>query len=431
MISPKEYQQRRQTLANQLPTGAVAVIAASEELLRNGDAAYRFRQNSHYFYLTGCHEPDSLLIITAEASILFNRQRNPEEEQWTGARLGQEGACRELGMDKAWPLQDIPHQLPELLADSTAVYYLLNQDLRARQYVFDALEILSKKQRKGIKPPDTLCDLEPLLSEMRLFKSTAEKDLMRKAAAISVEAHIRAMQTCKNLSHEYVLEAELMYTFLRHGCRSAAYDSIVAGGGNACVLHYTANDKPLKSGDLVLIDAGGEFGNYASDITRTFPVNGKYSAEQAAIYELVYSAWKAGIDCVKPNVPWNMIQQTIIRVLTTGLCDLGILTGSIDDCMATEAYKPFYMHNSGHWLGLDVHDAGSYKQQGAWRDLQPDMVLTVEPGLYITENPAVDKKWWNIGVRIEDDILVTTAGHENLTAALPAKLADIEALVRG
>lgn len=430
MISREEYQTRRQTLMNKLPADAIVVVSAGREVIRNGDAVYRFRQNSDFWYLTGSDEPESLLVISKEQSILFNRPRNPAEEQWTGARLGQEGACQELGMDIAWPLSDISHKLPELLTDKTAVYCLMNQDMYARNHLFKAFEILAGKRRRGVKAPDSLYDLEPLLGEMRLFKSEAEIQLMRKAAAISVEAHQRAMQRCKHLDTEYALEAELMYTFLSHGCRSPAYDSIVANGSNACVLHYTANNKHLRKGDLVLVDAGGEYGNYAADITRTYPVNGLFNPEQRAMYELVLAAYRAGVDCVKPGTPWNEIQQTIIYILTTGLCDLGILTDSVEDCIAKEAYKPFYMHGSGHWLGLDVHDAGNYKLDGVWRDLQPGMVLTVEPGLYIGEHPSVDKKWWNIGIRIEDDILVTQNGHDNLTGALPVAITDIEALMR-
>jgi Xaa-Pro aminopeptidase len=267
---------------------------------------------------------------------------------------------------------------------------------------------------------------------MRLFKDEAELKLLRKAANISVAAHKKAMQCCSQANYEYELEAELMQTFIRSGCRSVAYDPIVGSGKNACVLHYTDNNQPLAANALILIDAGGEYENYAADITRTFPRNGKFSPEQTAIYNLVLKAQKAGIESIKPGLPWNAIQQTIIKILTTGLCELGLLTGSVEDCIANESYRTFYMHNSGHWLGLDVHDSGAYKINGEWRPLEAGMVLTVEPGIYIQEGlKDVDAKWWNIGVRIEDDILVTQSGYENLTAALPVDIHEIEALMRG
>lgn len=435
MISQQEYQSRRQKLAASLPEGAIAVIPAAEECLRNGDAHYRFRQDSDFYYLTGFNEPEALLLISAgqpAESCLFNRPRNPALEQWTGRRLGQEGACESLGIAKAYPIEELSQRLPELLADKTAIYYALGRHPKHEQQLLEALQTVKRQVRRGVKAPEALCDLEPVLSEMRLFKSQAELALMRQAAEVSVAAHMRAMLACKRLQNEYQLEAELLYEFARGGCRSVAYDTIVGGGENACILHYTDNNQPLREGELVLIDAGGEFENYAADITRTFPVNGRFSKEQAAIYELVLTAQKAGIACIRPGVRWNAVQEAIVRVLTAGLCELGILKGEVDELIANGAYRSFYMHNSGHWLGLDVHDAGRYKINGQWRSLQAGMVLTVEPGLYLGAGmEGVDPRWWNIGVRIEDDILVTEDGHENLTAALPVEVADIEALMRG
>ncbi|MCL9684528.1 Xaa-Pro aminopeptidase [Legionella maioricensis] len=435
MITQKEYQTRRKKLAEQLPADSVVVISASHELLRNGDAHYRFRQNSNFYYLTGFNEPDALLVIISgkePQSILFNRPHNPAEEQWTGKRLGQEGALKELSMNAAFPVASIAEELPKLLAGKAAVYYVLGQDPELEKQIMHALNTLKSQVRRGVKAPVALCDLEPVLGEMRLFKSEAEIDLMRQAAHISVNAHKRAMQICKKMEYEYQLEAELVYEFSRHGCRSTAYDSIVGSGENACILHYTENNQPLRPGDLVLIDAGGEYGNYAADITRTFPVNGRFNPEQKSIYELVLKAQQAGIAAIKPGIAWNSIQQIMVRILTAGLCELGILTGAVNDLIANEAYKPFYMHNSGHWLGLDVHDSGSYRINGEWRPLVPGMVLTVEPGLYISPGMhGVDKRWWGIGVRIEDDVLVTSTGHEVFTAALPVEVDDIEALMRG
>lgn len=435
MMTQQEFQARRKKLAEQLPADSVAVIPAARELLRNGDAHYRFRQDSNFYYLTGFNEPDALLVITAGKegkSILFNHSRNPMQEQWTGKRLGQEGALKELDMHAAFSLASIVDELPKLLAGKSAVYYALGRNPQLEEQLMHALNSLKEQARRGIKSPEILGDLEPILGEMRLFKSDAEVDLMRRAARISVDAHKRAMQLCKNMEYEYQLEAELVYEFSRHGCRSVAYDPIVGGGENACILHYTANNQPLRRGDLVLIDAGGEYGNYAADITRTFPINGIFSPEQKSIYELVLKAQKAGIAAIKPGIAWNCVQQIMVRILTAGLCELGILKGTVDELVTNEAYKPFYMHNSGHWLGLDVHDCGNYKINGEWRPLEPGMVLTVEPGLYISSGMnGVDKRWWGIGVRIEDDILVTKTASEVLTAALPVDVDDIEALMRG
>ena len=436
MITPQEYQDRRNRLAQQLPTNSVAIIAAAQELIRNGDAHYRFRQNSNFYYLTGFNEPDATLIVYEEDgnthSILFNQVRNPAVEQWTGKRLGQSGAMSELLMDAAFGIDTLDEELPRLLANKSAVYYCFDNNTRIEQQIRQAIQQLKAQVRRGIEVPTALHDLEPLLSDMRLFKSDAELALMKKAADISVEAHKQAMRLCSKLHYEHELEAELTYQFSRGGCRYVAYDPIVGSGANACILHYTANDQPLHAGDLVLIDAGGEYQNYAADITRTFPISGVFSPEQKMIYELVLKAQKAGIAAIKPGLAWNMVQQTIIRILTTGLVELNILQGHVDELIAAEAYKPFYMHNSGHWLGLDVHDAGQYKLNKEWRCLEAGMVLTVEPGLYISADATdVEPCWRGIGVRIEDDVVVTATGHEVLTAALPVDVDEIEALMRG
>ncbi|MFI4962886.1 MAG: Xaa-Pro aminopeptidase [Legionellales bacterium] len=434
MITQQEFQARRAKLALRLPEDTIAIIPAADEVLRNGDAHYRFRQDSNFYYLTGFDEPEALLLITSgkdSLSILFNRVRNPGQEQWTGKRLGQEGAVSELGMDIAHPIGFLDEELPKLLSDKTAVYYALGSNPCLEKKVIQALNTVKSQVRRGIKAPEALCDLDPVLSELRLFKSEAEIQLMRKAASISVDAHKRALRLCKHLTYEYELEAELIYEFARLGCRSVAYDPIVGSGENACTLHYTQNNQPLRQGDLVLIDAGGEFQGYAADITRTFPVNGTFSTEQRSLYELVLKAQKAGIALIKPGLPWFGVQQVILEVLTTGLCELGILQGEVETLITNEAYKPFYMHNSGHWLGLDVHDCGLYKINKEWRPLEPGMVLTVEPGLYISSGTdGVDKRWWGIGVRIEDDVLVTQSGHEVLTADLPVEVEAIEALMR-
>lgn len=434
MITQQEFLARRDRLAQHLPENSVAIISAAQEVVRNGDTSYRFRQDSNFYYLTGFNEPDALLIVFSgekSSSILFNRPRNLAEEQWTGKRLGQEGALNELGMCAAFSTEHIADELPGLLANKSAIYYVFTEHSPLEKIVLNALMILKRQIRRGVKAPDSLCDLESILSEMRLFKSDAELDLMRQAARISVEAHLRAMRQCKYLKYEYELEAELTYEFSRQQCRSVAYDSIVGSGGNACVLHYTENNQHLAQDALVLIDAGGEYENYAADITRTFPINGQFSPEQKIIYELVLKSQKAGIAVIKPGILWNSIQQVIVRILTTGLVELGILQGEVEELIAQEAYRVFYMHNSGHWLGLDVHDCGAYKIDGQWRPLQAGMVLTVEPGLYISaDNTDVDMRWRGIGVRIEDDVVVTDTGYEVLTAALPVEVTAIEAVMR-
>ena len=346
--------------------------------------------------------------------------------------MGQEGACEVLGINAAYPLTNLDSHLPELLAGKQSIYYVLGRYPVWEKRILAAWQVVKGQVRRGVVAPEAFCDLAQILGEMRLFKSAAELGLMKRAAEISVAAHKRAMHACREAHFEYQLEAEILYEFSRQGCRSVAYDSIVAGGANACILHYTENNKPLIRGDLVLIDAGGEFENYAADITRTFPINGRFSPEQRSIYELVLRSQKAGLACVRPGCLWDEVQQTIVHVLSAGLVDLGLLHGKVDDLIEQEAYKPFYMHNSGHWLGLDVHDCGHYKQHGQWRPLEPGMVLTVEPGIYISADiKGIDSRWWGIGVRIEDDIQVTLDGHNNLSGDLPVEIDDLEVLIRG
>ena len=433
MIAREEYQARRRALAIQLPPNSVALIPAANELLRNGDASHRFRQDSDFYYLTGFNEPDALLCVSAgeEAfSVLFNRPNHAEEEQWSGRRLGQDDACRVLGVNAAYPLSSLPIKLPELLTNQQAIYYPLGRYPTWQKHVFDAWQTVKKGARRGMLAPQAFYDVAPLLGDMRLFKSPAEINNMRRAASFSVLAHQRAMRACQTARYEFQLEAELLYELIRQGCQNVAYTSIVAGGPQACVLHYTDNNQPLRAGDLVLIDAGGEYDNYAADITRTFPVNGRFTPEQRTVYEWVLCAQQAGIAAVRPGCSWDEIQRVIVNVLTTGLVDMGILHGSVADLVAAEAYKPFYMHQSGHWLGLDVHDSGCYKEGGQWRLLQPNMVLTVEPGLYISPNlVGVDERWQGIGVRIEDDVLVTKEGHDVLSHELISAADDIEAFM--
>lgn len=430
----QDYLQRRQTLAKRLPQESLAIIPGARECLRNGDTHYPFRQDSDFYYLTGFNEPDALLVVMSGSSdsYLFNRQSDLLQEQWTGKRLGQANAPAELGITQAYAIDAFPEQLLKLLSGKQAIYYPIGRHHHYEKQLLQGLDMVKAQIRRGVKAPEILCDIEPVLSELRLIKTESEIHLMRQAAAISVTAHQRAMSICRQVNYEYQLEAELLYEFKRQGCQAVAYEPIVAAGGNACILHYTQNNQPLRAGDLVLIDAGGEFANYAADITRTFPISGQFSPEQRAIYSIVLEAQKAAIQTIKPGATWNNAQEVIIHILTQGLCELGILQGNVETLIAEGAYKPFYMHNSGHWLGLDVHDCGRYKVDGEWRTLQAGMALTVEPGLYISAGmEGVESRWWNIGVRIEDDILVTADGYENLTSALPKEIADIEALMHG
>ncbi len=428
------YALRRHNLAQRLPPNSAAIIPAAKELLRNGDAHYRFRQQSDFYYFTGFDEPESVLVVLSTQvpeSILFTRPRNPSEEQWQGVRLGPESACDNLRVDQAYSLEDLEIQLPILLLNKQSIAYAIGQESSWDRRLIQALKQTKHQVRAGHTVPESLLDLNPIIGELRLIKSAEEIQSMREAARITVAAHQRAMRACRHLQYEYELEAELIYEFTRQGCRAPAYDSIVAGGNNACTLHYTANTAPLKSGDLVLIDAGAEYACYAADVTRTFPVSGQFSTEQRAIYDLVLTAQRAAIAAVRPGVAWDSMQKTVVEILTQGLVDLKILQGHVPDLIETNAYKPFYMHNSGHWLGLDVHDCGRYRLNGQWRDLVPGMVLTVEPGLYISHGMTqVDPRWWGIGVRIEDDILVTDQGHDNLTGALQVDPTEIEALLR-
>jgi Xaa-Pro aminopeptidase len=435
MISLQEYQQRRQKLATLLPKDSIAVIPSASEYLRNGDGHYRFRQDSDFYYLTGFNEPDAVLVLIAGEigeSILFNRPRDFAEEQWVGERLGQTGACEQLGVQRSHPILDLQARLPEYFANTAAIFYPIGRYPAYDKQILDTWKQTKSLIRCGIRAPESIHDITPMIGEMRLLKSEAEIGLMREAARISVSAHQNAMRACAQLQFEYELEAILQYEMFRQGCRAVAYDSIVASGSQACVLHYTHNNQTLQPGKLILIDAGGEYYNYAADITRTFPQNGHFTPEQRAIYTLVLDAQKAGIACVRPGCIWDDIQQTIVRILTEGLVELGLLHGAVNDLIAQKAYSPFYMHRSGHWLGLDVHDSGAYKIDGNWRALEPGMVLTVEPGIYIHESiQGIDPRFHGIGVRIEDDILVTPNGHENLSAALPVDIDAIEALVRG
>lgn len=434
MIKMTEYAKRRKELMRQIGSNGIAIIPSASEMLRNGDAHFAFRQQADFYYLTGFNEPEAVLVIAPKRKegeyILFNRVRNRDLEIWDGPRAGQEGAVETFLADQSFPIGELPDLLPEMLKGRNTVYYPVGQNALFDDTLMQAVNAIRRKARGGVASPNTFVDIGSLVHEMRVIKSDAEVALMQKAIDISTKAHTRAMEVCQPGMFEYQLEAELMYEFIRHGARFAAYNAIVGAGRNACVLHYVNNNAKIADGDLVLIDAGCEYENYASDITRTFPANGKFTGEQKAIYELVLASQLAAIKTIKPGALWTSAQTTIIKVLTQGLVDLKILKGNVDGLIEKRAFAPFYMHNSGHWLGLDVHDAGSYAADGKWRKLEKGMVLTVEPGLYISADiPGVHERWHNIGVRIEDNVLVTSTGCDVLSRAIPKSVSDIEALM--
>lgn len=416
--------------------GGVAIVPTAPVRTRNSDVDYAFRADSDFFYLTHFPEPEAVVVLVPDRShgefILFCRERDPERETWDGYRAGIEGACEKYGADDAFPIDDIDEILPGLLENRDKVYCNMGRypefDTRLMGWVND----VRAKSRNGVHAPGEFVDLDHIVHEMRLFKRADEVKIMRKAAKISAQAHIRAMQICKPGMYEYEIEAEFLHEFRRNGSRYPAYPPIVGSGANSCILHYIENEAQMKDGDMLLIDAGCEFDGYASDVSRTFPVNGKYSGEQKAVYELVLAAQLAAIEKVKPGNHWNDPHEAAVKILAEGLRELKLLKGSIDKIIEKEEYRKFYMHRTGHWLGMDVHDVGDYKIDATWRLLEPGLVLTVEPGLYISAGEkGVDERWWNIGVRIEDDVLVTRNGCDVLSKDAPKEVGEIESLMRG
>ncbi len=433
-IPKAEYARRRKALMAQMEPDSIAILPAAAVAIRNRDVEHVYRQDSDFQYLSGFAEPEAVIALIPGREhgeyVLFCRERNPEREQWDGLRAGQEGAIRDFGADDAFPITDIDDILPGLIEGRDRVYSAMGSNPEFDRRLMEWINVIRSKARMGASPPNEFVALDHLLHDMRLYKSAAEVKVMREAAAISSRAHVRAMQACRAGLHEYSLEAELDYEFRKGGAKMPAYGSIVASGRNSCILHYQQNDAVLKDGDLVLIDAGCEIDCYASDITRTFPVSGRFSAEQKAIYELVLKAQAAAFAVIAPGKHWNHAHEATVQVITEGLVELGLLKGSVDELIETEAYRAFYMHRAGHWLGMDVHDVGEYKVGGQWRELEPGMALTVEPGIYIAaDNQNVAKKWRGIGVRIEDDVVVTRHGCEILTHGVPKTVAEIEALM--
>ena len=431
MTDMTHFKQRRQQLLHRMGSG-VAVIPTAPEAVRSRDSHYPYRFDSYFHYLTGFSEPESVLILIAGAqpkSVLFCRDKDLEREIWDGFRYGPDGAKEFFGVDEAYSISQLEALAPKLLANQPRLFYALGADVAWDGRVLGWLNQLRAQVRTGVSAPPDVADVRALLDNMRLIKAPDEIDTMRRAATISSGAHRRAMQAVRPGAMEYEVEAELLHEFRRHGAQSPAYHSIVAGGANACVLHYVFNNAKLHDGDLLLIDAGCELDGYASDITRTFPVNGKFSAAQKDLYELVLASQTAAIAAIRPGASWNDPHDAALKVLAQGFVDFGLCHGTLDAVLESGDYKRFYMHRTGHWLGLDVHDAGNYKQGDAWLALEPGMVLTVEPGCYVRPADGVPKHFWDIGIRIEDDAVVTATGCEIITHAAPKTVADIEALM--
>ena len=429
----KPFKARRARLAKSLGQGLV-ILPTAPERHRNADTHYDYRWDSGFYYLTGFREPEAVLVMVLGAkprTILFCREKNLEREIWDGYRYGPEMARELFGFDEAYPYAELDQRLPELLGNQEQLHTLVGLDPAWDLRVAGWLNTVRAKVRTGVTAPVAIVDIRAAVNEMRLVKGEAEIAVMRRAGEISSEAHVRAMRTAKPGQREYQVEAELMHEFLRNGARAAAYGSIVASGPNACVLHYRENTAELKKGELLLIDAGCELDSYASDITRTFPIASKFSGPQRDIYELVLESQEAAIKAVKPGADFIDYHDAATRLLVRGFIDLKLCKGTVESVLEDGSYKQFYMHRTGHWLGLDVHDAGDYMQKGKWRKLKPGMVLTVEPGCYIRPADNVPKAFWNIGVRIEDDVLVTAKGRDVLTAECPKKVKDVEDAVLG
>lgn len=437
MINTHSFSARRKQLLGQLAPNSIAIIPAAQECTRSNDTEYHFRQNSDFFYLTGFNEPDAFLILSnaCEApsakgkSILLVRAKDELAEIWQGRRLGAEAAPSALAIDEAYNIDDITHLLPSLLDGHEQLYYSLGSNQDADDIVQAALMVCKKAPKQSMLAPKSIHDVNPIIHAMRLIKSSDEIALMQQSADISCEAHKKAMQVCKEGMYEYQLEATILHHFAMNGARFAAYNTIVGSGENACILHYTENQDVLKSGDLVLIDAGSEFEGYAADITRTFPVNGKFSAPQTELYNLVLAVQLLCIDELVPGKTIAAAMQLAVEQITQGLLELGILEGSLEACLENDAHREFFMHGLGHYLGLDVHDVGDYKQAGKDKPLEEGMVLTVEPGIYISEKANVPEQYKGIGIRIEDNIVITSNGNRVMTQNIVKTVEDIEALM--
>jgi Xaa-Pro aminopeptidase len=433
-MNPKIHARHRKQLMRMVGETGIAILPAAPVRTRNRDVDYPYRQDSDFFFLSGFTEPEAVIVLVPGRKhgeyVLFCRDKDPKQEVWHGRRCGPDCAKEQFLVDDAFPIDDIDEILPGLMEHCERVYYTMGLDLQFDKQVMDWVNSLRKTARSGTHVPYEFVSLDYLLHDMRLFKNRDEIRLMKKAAAISSVAHKRAMRFCKPGVYEYQLDAEIIHEFQMNGA-GWAYPSIVGGGANGCILHYTENNEVLKDGDLVLIDAGAEYGGFDADITRTFPVNGKYSVPQKEIYELVLAANVGAIKKVKPGNHWNDPHNEAVKILTKGMIELGLLKGTMAKLIKDETYKKYYMHRTGHWLGMDVHDVGDYKVDDEWRLLEAGMVLTIEPGLYIPHGSRGAKRWWDIGVRVEDDVVVTKTGCEVLSAAAPKTVEEIESLMAG
>ncbi|MCH7382406.1 Xaa-Pro aminopeptidase [Acinetobacter dispersus] len=434
-LSQADFKHRRDLLAEKIGCNSIAIIATRAEMYRNRDADYKYRADSSFYYLTGFAEPEAVAVIETFAEgedysySLFCRERDREMEIWHGYRAGVDGAIEIYDADEAYAIDLLDEEIIEKLLNKQRLYYRIGQQAEFDARVSEWIQKADAEQRRGSAAPAELIQLDRIIDEMRLKKSAQEIELMQIASNISAEAHTRAMQTVKPNMMEYALEAELNYIFGKNGC-VPSYNSIVGGGENACILHYVENNKPLKDGDLVLIDAACEYEFYASDITRTFPVNGKFSPEQKALYNIVLEAQLAAIDATRIGNHYKYPHQVAVKILTQGLVDLGLMSGDVDELIESEAFRQFFMHGTGHWLGMDVHDVGAYKTGEDWRAYEAGMVVTVEPGLYVApDDETVDEKWRGIGIRIEDDIVVTENGPLVLTKNVVKTVEEIERLM--
>ena len=433
-MDKKECVRRRKRLMDMIGSDSIAIIPTSSVYIRNRDVEFPFRPDSDFFYLTAYPEPEAVAVLIPDRAdgefILFCRESDEEMETWHGRRAGLEGALEVYGADDAFPIEDMDDILPGLIEGHERIFYNMGSDQNFDQRVMAWVKQIRDKARTGVVAPDEFISLNHFLHDMRLYKSRQEIKLMRQAARISSKAHERAMQSCKPGMHEYQIEAELIHEFIRNGARAAAYPSIVGSGANGCILHYTENQDEINDGDLLLIDAGAEYHGYASDVTRTFPASGRFSTAQRQAYDLVLAAQLAAIEEVKPGNHWNDPHDAAVRVLTEGMVELGILKGDPEQLIKDQDYTKYYMHRTGHWIGMDVHDVGDYKLDGEWRMLEPGMVMTVEPGLYLPAGTrGLPKKWWNIGIRIEDDVLVTKDGYEVLSKDATKQADEIEELM--
>lgn len=435
-ISKTEFARRRKNLMAMMEPNSIAIIPSAHEQLRSRNTEHPFRQDSDFFYLSGFNEPESVLVLIPGRRhgqfVVFCRERDPGLEMWNGFRAGPEGACELHGADDAFPIGDIDDILPGLIEGRERVYYSMGRSAEFDRQIMEWVNSIRSKVSSGAVPPGEFTDLNHFVHELRLVKSAAEIRLMRRAGEITARGHERAMRSCRAGIYEYQLEAELLHEFASNGARFPAYSTIVGSGINACTLHYVDNNAKMRDGELVLIDAGCELEYYAADVSRTFPVNGRFSKQQRALYELVLQAQLAAIAAIAPGNHWNQPHDASVRVITAGLVELGLLRGSVEQLIKREAYRDFYMHRVGHWLGMDVHDVGDYRVGDQWRLLEPGMVMTVEPGIYVApNNTRVAKKWRGIGIRIEDDVVVTASGRDIITAGVPKTVEEIEALMAG